>query len=845
MGADTPGEPIGEVELDIDYKILEHFSRHLYGSPNKAIEELVSNSFDAWARNVYVYVPGRFSPDHVIVWDDGTSMDLQGLKDLWVIAWSPKEREGRVARGPHGERDVIGKFGIGKIASYSVGDSMTHLCRRNKEFLLVTVDYRTVQSDLATDVDKRERVNDPTQAATTRTLTATRGAPKEARANQTAREKRRSYKTPVRRLTEVQARQFVRAHFAEYPSNADKMFNGQEWTFAIVGHLKTVDLQSGRLGWIIGNGMPLRPDFRVWLNDEELTTKLEKQASHTWDFGTKEIQSSLRVAWKDAVKEGDVAGAISFSKERSLNHADRARAIPFAEVSELGRVWGQIRLFKTSLLDGPSAAIGRSYGFFVYVRDRLINAADEKLLLPDPSFGTFYRSQFVIHADGLDAELLADRERLRVDTPTAKALAVVQRALYLAARSKLASLDEGSDSDSPSLSLLPTGSREFFREPLTSLVLTLERGAVVGFDASNPDIQRKPLGDDGRIAQLGTSGFEVNTSHPYYQVLEKRLGSSKKAEEVLRIYDVFAISDRLLEGFLYDMGMSKDDIANVFAWREGLFRALATAHSTALSDPAMVLVNTSYRGDKVFETAIEHVLNAMGFNARRDGRSGKKDVLVAAPIGDESFKFTFEGKGSKNAVANDAAELAGAANHRDEVGAEHAVVVAREFSGFASSRGEPAILKECRSVGRVSIVTVEALNTLLEIVETYALPLSALKPALCEVESPKAKLERIHALADPTVGFRYRQLLEELWRRQGDEGYGELVPYRSLWQAKKRGWGAESFEEFEEKLIALETLAGGLMLLRKQQREVCIRQAPGVVIRRIRSSLSDREQREK
>jgi hypothetical protein len=218
MAADTPGEPIGEVELEVDYKILEHFSRHLYGSPNKAIEELVSNSFDAWARTVYVYVPGRFSPDHVIVWDDGTSMDLQGLKDLWVIAWSPKEREGRVARGPHGERDVIGKFGIGKIASYSVGDSMTHLCRRNDEFLLVTVDYRAVQSDLAVDLDKQAGAKDPSPpAATSRALTATRGTTKADAPARQAREKRRSYKTPVRRLTEVQARQFVREHFDPAP----------------------------------------------------------------------------------------------------------------------------------------------------------------------------------------------------------------------------------------------------------------------------------------------------------------------------------------------------------------------------------------------------------------------------------------------------------------------------------------------------------------------------------------------------------------------------------------------------------------------------------------------------
>jgi len=107
---------------------------------------------------------------------------------------------------------------------------MTHLCRRNDEFLLVTVDYRAVQSDLAVDHEKQTGARDPSQAATSRTLTTKADA-----STQKAREKRRSYKTPVRRLTEAQARPFVREHFTEYPSNADNMFNGSEWTFAIIG----------------------------------------------------------------------------------------------------------------------------------------------------------------------------------------------------------------------------------------------------------------------------------------------------------------------------------------------------------------------------------------------------------------------------------------------------------------------------------------------------------------------------------------------------------------------------------------------------------------------------------
>jgi DNA mismatch repair ATPase MutL len=54
----------------------------LYGSPNKAVEELVANSFDAMAQNVYVYVPERFT-ERLLVWDDGESMDVAGLRAMW------------------------------------------------------------------------------------------------------------------------------------------------------------------------------------------------------------------------------------------------------------------------------------------------------------------------------------------------------------------------------------------------------------------------------------------------------------------------------------------------------------------------------------------------------------------------------------------------------------------------------------------------------------------------------------------------------------------------------------------------------------------------------------------
>ena len=89
-GKEVGPQEVDHVALQMDYQIIEHFSEHLYDSPNKAIEELVANGFDAFAKEVRVFIPGPYAGDRVLVWDNGASMDVEGLKKLWWIAKSPK-----------------------------------------------------------------------------------------------------------------------------------------------------------------------------------------------------------------------------------------------------------------------------------------------------------------------------------------------------------------------------------------------------------------------------------------------------------------------------------------------------------------------------------------------------------------------------------------------------------------------------------------------------------------------------------------------------------------------------------------------------------------------------------
>lgn len=140
------GEAITTIPVSIGPQFLQLFSEHLYSSPNKAFEELVSNSWDAGASVVHVSVPepSELASADAAVWvlDNGESMDLDGLILLWSVATSNKR-----AQPLSGRRPQIGKFGIGKLATYILADQLTYICQASDgQIRAVTMDYRDIQS---------------------------------------------------------------------------------------------------------------------------------------------------------------------------------------------------------------------------------------------------------------------------------------------------------------------------------------------------------------------------------------------------------------------------------------------------------------------------------------------------------------------------------------------------------------------------------------------------------------------------------------------------------------------------------------------------------------------------
>jgi hypothetical protein len=845
---DGPGEFVENVEVDIDQAIVKHFSQHLYSSPHKAIEELVVNGYDAGASEVHVYLPGEFTNDSVVVFDNGSSMDQDGLHQLWWVARSPKNEPGaRIV----GDRDVIGKFGIGKLASYALGRCVAHLAHKNGQYLLVEFDFTGLglspddsvdgpddsvkglkvpiggpDDSTELDVEPLETDSGPDEATTTSSIES-------APPNDAIRNQRQRIAVPMRRLDEDEATEWISSFFAggTIPDETKALLSDADWTFAVVHGLKEMDvsLRAGTLRRVLGNGLPNRPNFAMKVNgDPAVQVMTAKQAVNDLSGSDELLQKQITSDWSRAVDDGLVSGEVTFSPDGTIN------------LPGLGDVKVALRTYDYSLLDGAANDRGRSHGVFVMVRGRLLNEADYQHLIQDPSFGTLYRCQIVIIADGLDRVLLADRERLSVASVETQALVQVEQAAYRVARQLVDQEQAKANLEQLTTSLLPTNHRELWHDPLAA------------YSASRGDPQKAPTpnesgevfdrvasGADEPVAGYDSDGgrFTINTSHPFRHEVDQRIGTGKKARQLLRVMDVYAVADVLLEGQLIDMGLDRTKIAEAMAWRDDLFREMSRRFGEAPSELQKRAMEASYTGDREFEIAVRDIFLDMGFDARHVSGAGKEDIFVVAPVGVDHHVFTIDSKGSKDKVTNLTAHVGGVASHRDEAKAEHALIVARDFTGFAKD-GRAAVLKECTAVGRVSVVTLEVLFRLHDMMREYFYPLRVVLDLLRPVMVPDGYLKELDEFRKPAEGFDYPAFLEAIWHQQKTTASGETVFYQSIRQGNA-GWKSEvDASTMDNQMLMLEWASGGLIRVNSDSKTVTMLQNPEMVLANVSATLA-------
>lgn len=780
------GRKVDQVSVEITYRILELFSGGLYSSPTKAIEELMANSYDAMSSTVHICIsPDLESPDaFIVVMDDGTSMDIEELKTLWRIGYSPKRDNDGKAQG----RLPIGKFGIGKLATWVLAKELTHICKRDGRYLAVTMFYEAIDQKKATE---HSNLN-----------------------------------LDVRELNEHEAKNVLSFLNSQDPERKIMPLFGSDasktWTVAILSNLKPMakELKLGRLRWVLSTAMPLTPDFRCHLNGIEIEpAKLEIEPLNTWFIGRDDRvanNSKLDTDENPSLPEGMKYGVL---------------------LPKLGRISGYTSVYEASLKGGKAEEWGRSHGFFIMVRGRLIN-------LHDPLFGntalshkTFNRFRMVVHCNKLDDFLLSSREGVTEKDATDELRSYLRSKFYEAASWYENWL--GTETDKKRLATrLGRVPRGLVRKPLVDLVLKALEGKVslprltripTGLTEDErqhyiqevesllkseerfiADVVFEPLGINHPIAifDVHENKVIVNSLHPFYRNYEDYF---KDAEP----FQVLGVAEILTEAYMNEIGMKSEDVFDILARRDDFLRELVYSGRLSASLVADMLREAS--GDsKGLEDAIAAAFQSLGFEVTPLGKPGEPDGLATARLGvrndtdqsDASYMIAYDGKSTKGErVQTVNVNMAAIDRHRRDYACQYAVVVAKKFAD--TKENEAAVIDEARRL-KVTLVEAGDLATLVEAAAIKRLGYQRLRGLFEQCVSPSESREWIRKFVEEPVKIPpIRDILYAIYKLQGEQK--EEIEFADI-----RAEGLKAFDKRElgEWLRSLAALVPEYLTLR-------------------------------
>ena len=678
------GESFGEpLPVTLSPELIGLLSEQLYRSPSKAIEELVVNAFDAEADEARIFVAGPGSGARFIaVYDDGVGMNYEGLADLWKVGRPKVRDEGVLDRK---QRKQIGKFGIGKLATYAVANRVTYVTKTDDQLLGVTIDYRDFTSNpdsTTTAVRLDVRSVDDTDAL---------------RSDGTFR-------------TALESVGLDQADLADQST----------WTIVILEDLKdkarTMGL--GRLRWVLRTAMPLNPGFRLFLNGEEVESSKEDHEIMV-EFKVGNLPT-LRL---DALKKR--TGQEWTAKDGSL----------FAETFPSG-ISGEATV-TLQTLRGKSADLIRSEGFFVYVRGRLVNEEDARFGLHELSHATLNRFRAEIHADDLDAVITANRESMEDSRIYHDAQAVLNE-IFNEARQQYEDRAEDKERESfrtrederdwvpirlvefPMADALVDYSKDLEGsepdeswmylnvDPSTELEdLTKSLYGMVGREQPYK-YQYTSSGPADRLVRfdLGNSTFVLNENHD----LVVAYANDPVAQRLL--HDVVT-GEALLEVYLREAGVRPHVIGEVLQRRDVLLRGLANSHTFSL-DALSKYITESASNSLELEIAVVAGARALGFVTKHISGSGEPDGVARFtdfPGGEQ--KIILEAKSSSGSPSAKDIDFASIRDHMIRHGATGCLLVAPGYQG--DDDGNAALSAKTQ---KISCWTVKQFATVVAAVES-------------------------------------------------------------------------------------------------------------------------------
>jgi hypothetical protein len=137
----------------ISLSVLNHLGRSLYRSFATVLGEAISNSWDADANNVEIYVDRE--KNSFIIKDDGIGMTADDFQNKFLRIGYSKRKAG-TSQSPAG-RPYIGRKGIGKLALLSCAKRITVISKRkDRDYIGGVIDNSKLDEAITEDMTPQE-----------------------------------------------------------------------------------------------------------------------------------------------------------------------------------------------------------------------------------------------------------------------------------------------------------------------------------------------------------------------------------------------------------------------------------------------------------------------------------------------------------------------------------------------------------------------------------------------------------------------------------------------------------------------------------------------------------------
>lgn len=801
------GSEIDKINVEISYKIIELFSAGLYSSPNKAFEELICNSYDAFATKVSVFISSDLTSEdaYIMVVDNGEGLSQEEFKDLWKIGESTK----RNSPERDEKRLQIGQFGIGKLSTYILARKLTHISYKSGKYLMTTMDYGEIHAGT------------------------------------------NSIELPEIELTKEQAIDVVQ-HFLYKDGKRLISFDLfaekdplESWTISLLTDLKpkAAEIKIGRLKWILSTALPLNPvSFVLDLNGTKIeSSKTRIPVKNEWIVG----------------KNDQTAEELDFC---SPGYDDRKKEY-FVDFEHLKGVTGRFILYEQSLLGGKAEDNGRSHGIFLIIRGRLINLDDPLLGMEPFSHGPFNHCQIIIHADGLDSNLTSTREAVKESIPLTQLKEYIKKKFNNELRKfYFESVEEEAAKKTIGYRLAQT-TYSSSQKPIKSFIEKFYDGSI-----ANPILIQKPLArskeellklysdntDDISInaiqnvdwtimdthapiaiLDLDNKLIKINALHPFVANYSGSFKDSVPLENIV-------IAEILTEAHMYEIGIDESKINSVIKMRDEILRQLAFADKERIPAVTQLLLD-SLSDATGLENAVYRALVALGFEAIPIGGNGKPDGYATAFLGynadstPKKYTLTYDAKStSKQKIQAGTAKLSGLKRHQSDYNADYCFEVSIGYEGEDDLNS--AISKEAIEQ-KVTVIKAKDFAQLLLYSIPNQLGLSQLEDLFKTCFAPKQVSEWINNfIINKPEKAPYYDIIDVIYELQKGDTEPPTISVIRLKVNEKlsKTYSTESIKTY---LQALENIIPGLLHVDGQY--AYVEGTPEIVKGRISSAISE------